>query len=348
MGARRGGLKRQPGALRPRRRMLAPVEILATVEYLQESATFRLARHPTGWDTIRSIKARVNLYRLAAALAFCTLILLIVGSFTGIATPDSASRAVWLRVHRHLGEAVGFLALVTVAWLLLADSQKWLKTAGLWALILIGAQAWLGVLTTRTPAIGVVHAILSHLCFALITLVALGASPAWNRQAASIEDRGWPSLRSLAWITPPAVLLQIAFGAAYRHEMLSVVPHIAWSFAVVLLILLLATFSISALPTGPAERRQHHGLQRGAIALMALVCVQLILGVIAFLARMNLAASLASNHVMSALRSTHLGTGALVLGFTVALSAEILRRAVPAASASPAGAPRLAGNGHGG
>jgi len=52
----------------------------------------------------------------------------------------------------------------------------------------------------------------------------------------------------------------------------------------------------------------------------------------AFLARLNLAGGLASEELLSALRATHLGLGALVLGFTVALSAEILRRAVPAAS----------------
>src|ERR1039458_207766 len=293
------------------------------------------------------MKASVSLYRLAAALAVCTLILLLVGALTGGAGPASAARAMWLRVHRHLGEAVGCLALVTVAALLLSDSQKWLKTVGVLALVLFGAQAWLGVVTTHTPEVGVAHAILSHLCFALLTLLALGASPAWHRDAALLEDRGWPSLRSLAWITPPAVLLQIAFGAAYRHNLLSAMPHIAWAFAVILLILMLATFSISALPSGAAEPRQHQGLRRGAIALMILVFVQLILGVGAFLARLNLAGSLAPGELLSALRAAQLGTGALVLGFTVAFSAEILRCALPAASASTARVPRLAGNGHG-
>ena len=294
------------------------------------------------------MKASPILYRLAAALAVCTLILLLVGALTGGAGAASAARVSWLRMHRHLGEAVGCLALVTVAWLLLSDSQRWLKTVGLLALLLFGAQAWLGVVTTRTPEVGVAHAILSHLCFALLTLLALGASPAWYRDAALLEDRGWPSLRSLAWVTPPAVLLQIALGAAYRHNLLSAMPHIAWAFAVILLILMLATFSISALPADAAEPRQHQGLRRGAIALMILVFVQLILGVGAFLARLNLAGGLASEELLSALRATHLGLGALVLGFTVALSAEILRRAAPAAPDKAARAPRLAGNGHGG
>lgn len=292
------------------------------------------------------MKASVTLYRLAAALAVSTLILLLVGALTGAAGPASASRVLWLRVHRHLGEATGFLALVTVASLLLSDCQHWLKTVGLSALVLFGAQAWLGAVTARTPEVGVAHAILSQLCFALLTLLALGASPAWYRDAAPLEDRGWPSLRSLAWVAPPAVLLQTALGAAYRHALITAIPHIAWAFAVILLILMLATFSISALPPGAADERPRQGLRRGAIALMILVFVQLILGVGAFLARMNLAGNLAGDELLSALRATHLGLGALVLGFTVALSAEILRRAAPAASA--ARAPRLAGNGHGG
>jgi hypothetical protein len=49
---------------------------------------------------------------------------------------------------------------------------------------------------------------------------------------------------------------------------------------------------------------------------------------------------------MPALRATHLGLGALVLGFTVALSAQILRCAVPAPDpASVAGRDAWTGNG---
>jgi len=289
------------------------------------------------------MKAGPTLYRLATALAVCTLILLIVGAMAGSAGAATSARAGWLRVHRHLGEAVGFLALVTVAWLLLSDAPKWLKAVGMSALALIGVQAWLGVLTNRTPEVAIVHAIVSHVCFALLTLLALGVSSAWNAEGSMLEDRGWPSLRSLAWITPPAVLLQIGFGSAYRHDLISSIPHIAWAFVVILLILMTATFAISALPASPAEQRPYQGLRRGAIALIALVLAQLILGVSAFLARLNLSGSPAPGELMAALRATHLGMGALVLGFTVALAAEILRRAAPAASA--AGVPRLAGHG---
>lgn len=65
---------------------------------------------------------------------------------------------------------------------------------------------------------------------------------------------------------------------------------------------------------------------------MTLVCVQLILGIVAFLARMDPPLSFLQGDSMAAVRATHLGMGALVFGFTVALGAQILRCAVPAAS----------------
>jgi hypothetical protein len=79
---------------------------------------------------------------------------------------------------------------------------------------------------------------------------------------------------------------------------------------------------------------------------MTLVCVQLILGVVAFLARMDPPLTFLPLDALAALRATHLGTGALVFGFTVALAAQILRCAVPAALSAPADSSQLwAGNG---
>ena len=178
--------------------------------------------------------------------------------------------------------------------------------------------------------------------FALVLLLSLGTSPAWNREVAPLEDRGWPSLRSLAWITPAAVLLQIALGAGYRYQALSAIPHAAWAFPVTLLILMLAAFTLTGSTSG-----EHADLRKGSIALMTLVCVQLILGVVAFLARMDPPLGFVPVESLAALRATHLGMGALVFGFTVALAAQILRCAVPAASALSQPTGELTGHGTG-
>jgi len=108
-----------------------------------------------------------------------------------------------------------------------------------------------------------------------------------------------------------------------------------------LMILMLAAFALTS-----ANPEEHADLRRGSIALMALVCVQLILGIVAFLARMDPPLSFLPPEGMAALRATHLGTGALVFGFTVALAAQILRCAVPAIDSAPAEtAEQLVGNG---
>lgn len=283
------------------------------------------------------------LHRLSVALAACTLALLIAGAFiAGAGSPlgVAAAHSPWLRLHSFAAGLVCGLGLVTVIVLLRSDAHKWLKATGLASLAALGGTALLG-LAQRSPAIGVAHAVLSHALFALVVLLSLGASPGWNRKAAPLEDRGWPSLRSLAWLTPVAVLIQIALGAGYRYQAMSAIPHASWAFPAMLMILLLAAFAMTA-----ANPEEHAELRKGSIALMTLVCVQLILGVVAFLARMDPPISFLPDDSLAALRATHLGTGALVFGFTVALAAQILRCAVPAVESSPAkNSEQWAGNG---
>jgi heme A synthase len=269
------------------------------------------------------------LYRLSVLLAACTLVLLVAGAL--IAGPGSplgaaAGNSPWVRLHIYAGAAVGVVTLATLVALFRANVPKWLKLTGWGYLAALGASALLGLLP-RAPLTGVSHAVLSHVLFALVVLLSLGVSPAWNREAELLEDRGWPSLRALAWITPAAVLLQIAMGAGYRYQAISAIAHVSWAFPVILMILMLATFTLTGAPPG-----EHADLRKASIALMTLVFVQLVLGVVAFLARMDPPLSFLPGDSMAAMRATHLGTGALVFGFSVALAAQILRCAVPAAS----------------
>jgi heme A synthase len=269
------------------------------------------------------------LYRLSVLLAACTLVLLVAGALiAGAGSPlgVAAGNSPWVRLHIFAGAAVGVVALATLVTLFRANVPNWLKLTGWGYLAALGVSALLGLLP-RAPVTGIAHAALSHVLFALVVLLSLGASPGWNREAAPLEDQGWPSLRSLAWLTPAAVLLQIALGAGYRYQAISAIPHASWAFPVILMILMLATFTLTGATAG-----EHADLRKGSIALMTLVFVQLILGVVAFLARMDPPLDFLRGDAMAAVRATHLGTGALVFGFTVALSAQILRCAVPAAS----------------
>jgi heme A synthase len=269
------------------------------------------------------------LYRLSVLLAACTLILLVAGALiAGAGSPlgTAAGNSPWVRLHVIAGAAVGLVALATLVTLFRAKVPKWLKMTGWGYLAALGVSALLGLLP-RGPVAGVAHAVVSHLLFALAVLLSLGASPAWASEALPMEDRGWPSLRALARLTPAAVLLQIAMGACYRYQAISAISHVSWAFPVILMILMLATFTLTS-----ANAEDHADLRKGSIALMTLVCVQVVLGVVAFLARMDPPLDFLRGDTMAAVRATHLGTGALVFGFTVALAAQILHCAVPAAS----------------
>jgi heme A synthase len=282
------------------------------------------------------------LHRLSVSLAACTLILLVAGALiAGAGSPlaVAAGHSPWVRLHSFAAVAVSGLALVTLIGLFRSNVPKWLKMIGLACLATLGASALLGWLP-RAPSTGVAHAVLSHMLFALVVLLSLGTSPAWNREAAPLEDRGWPSLRSLACLTPAAVLLQIAMGAGYRYQALSAISHVSWAFPVVLMLLMLTTFTLAGTTAG-----EHADLRKGSIALMTLVCVQLALGVVAFLAHMDPPPTLLQGDSLAAVRATHLGTGALVFGFTVALAAQILRCAVPAASTTTQSTDNWTGNG---
>lgn len=163
-----------------------------------------------------------------------------------------------------------------------------------------------------------------HLLFGVTVVAAVVTSRAWAAPAAPFPDSGFPSLRLMAWITPPAVLLQIGLGAAYRNQALGLIPHISWAFLTAILALVLALFVLT-------QEHRHAPLRRWAVLLASATGVQVLLGALAFVARLQESAGPFTGAIHA-----HVGTGTLVLGFSAAMSAWILRDAVAASSATPA------------
>jgi heme A synthase len=202
-----------------------------------------------------------------------------------------------------------------------------MKSVWLHGLALAGALAAfaaVGAGAARPWGMGL--AILFHLLFAAMMVLVVRTSRAWAGPSQRFADGGWPSLRMMAWVTPAAILLQIALGAAYRNEMLGLIPHISWAFLAALLALVLALFVLT-------QEAKHPPLHRWAIVLVIATGVQVLLGVLAFVARLN---PEAGGPFAGAIHA-HVGTGTVVLGVSTAMSTWILRDAVPAAAAEPAG-----------
>jgi len=257
----------------------------------------------------------VWLHRTTVLLSACTFSLIVAGGVTVSKQTQAAVSA----DHFILSALTAILTLATAWGLYLYDTRPWMKRLGLIAVLAVAALAALGL--SPTPAAGIVHACAAQSFLALTFLLALFTSKAWQAAPLAVPDGGWPSLRSLAWITPAVVLLQVALGASYRHKLLGVVPHIVWAFAAGIIIMMFATFVVTL-------SQSSRPLRHTAIWLLALVCVQVMLGIAAFVVRLNSAGP--SDLWMILTTVTHAATGSLVLGCTTLLSAHVLRNLMPA------------------
>ncbi len=237
---------------------------------------------------------------LAVALAAISLLLIASGAVETSVKPG---------VHSILGVVACSLAGI-LAWRL----RSRVAIAGL----LFAAAGGLRLIEFEpVAAIRVAHAMVSQGLLAAACIAAFETSPRWSA-AAPFSDGGWPSLRQLAWVTPAVTLLQIALGAAYRHKAIGLVPHVSWAFATAICVMMAGAFVLSQEGTGPL-------LRRVSVLLLAMTGLQVLLGVAAYLARVDAGA------VWSGVAPVaHIATGSLVMAQTCVWSALVLRDARPA------------------
>ncbi len=177
---------------------------------------------------------------------------------------------------------------------------------------LIVALGWRGA--PLSPAMGVLHALASHLYFAVAVVAVFTTSAHWNR-APELADSGRPFLRPLAAATPPVVLIQIALGALYRHDVIGVLLHVAVAMAVALLALILASVVLQNYPRPPA-------LRFSAGTLIGVILVQVSFGIAALvLVLLNFT----DNAYFIAATVAHVLVGAATLAASIVMAIEIWR-----------------------
>jgi cytochrome c oxidase assembly protein subunit 15 len=264
----------------------------------------------------------------------CTLFLVVAGASVtskeaGLSVPDwplsygqvmpeMTGGVFFEHGHRMVATAVGFMTIILAVWLALAETRKWMKTLGMVALGAVIVQGLLGGLTVKLmlpPAVSIAHACLAQLFFSTTVAIALFTSKNWLQGPEIVEDHGWPSLRSLAVLTPVLVLAQIALGAAFRHRAIGVLPHVLFSMVVTLMVLFTSTFVMHQFPNHPA-------LSTAAKALLGVTFLQVALGIAAYYTRMQ-----AAERPLAMVLTTvaHVATGGLTLAASVILSIQILR-----------------------
>lgn len=292
------------------------------------------------------------LHRYAILLAVCTLLLVAAGASVtsnqaGLSVPDwplaygklmpeMKGGVFYEHGHRMIATLVGFLTVVMTIWLWRVEDRRWMRNLGFVALAAVIVQGVLGGMTVKymlPKPVSISHACLAQLFFSTTVAIAIFTSPSWKRGPAIVEDSGWPSMRALSFSVPVFVLVQLALGAGYRHRAFTVMPHIVGAIFVTGFLITVAVFVL-------AQFGSHSILSRTAWALMGITIVQMVLGIVTYLARLSGAESAVPSLSTVVLTILHVATGALTMACAVALAIQVRRNVRPhaklAASSLPA------------
>jgi heme A synthase len=222
--------------------------------------------------------------------------------------------------HRILAALVGVLAV----GLAIVSSPEirlpaWITVGLVVVDALLGLQGGPGGMLA--PVGGVFHAILAPLVFAGVASLVLFTSKNWLDPAVPARDV-WPPLNRLAIVVPAFLILQIALGAAFRHNTVGVFWHILNAMVTLLLILMFGICVVRQYP-------EHPTLQPAAVQLLVVTGVQVLLGFAAFLVLLIVSQT---NMALIVISVIHVLTGALTLAASIVLSLQFKRSGAVAAS----------------
>ncbi|HYE62780.1 MAG TPA: COX15/CtaA family protein [Phycisphaerales bacterium] len=238
--------------------------------------------------------------------------------------------------HRLFGTLVGLTALVLMVWTVRSEPRRWVKgfAIGVFAAIVVQGVLGGGRVLGNSVAAAIVHGVFAQIIFAgLVALAAmLWMTPERLAGVQPFErDR---KVKALVTAALHSTILQVIFGAAYRHtrEMKgathALFAHIGFSFIVLVAALLGGMYaaSIPATATGPVRV-----LRRLGQALVAAVSVQFLLGWAAW--SMGGSGRVPELVSQSLLRTAHQANGAVLLG--VATAAAVVAKMVYRAAHNP-------------
>ena len=302
-------------------------------------------------------------HRMAVTLACATFPLLFIGGLVtskgaGLAVPDWPTTFgynmflyPWSKMvggvfyehsHRLIGSTVGLLTVVLALWLWTREPRPWVRWLGLVAVLGVIVQGVLGGLRVVLVQHGLalVHACVAQAFLGLMVGLAVVTSSHWQNASPprSVEvTRCGP----LALVTATLVYLQIGFGVLLTHTGGWLSGHLMFAGLVTGAILLLAG-RILAPTERPAPGSEMSGarslgtgsadpgapLRRLAVLLVALVGIQLGLGIGAYLWRFAGLGVAMSAEAGLAILATHRLTGTLLWATTVVLWLWIARSSV--------------------
>lgn len=268
----------------------------------------------------------MSLHRYSMLVMIVALSVLLSGAYitsTEVAARQSQSTVSLVLpegLHRALAIAFLVLTLALAIWTTAGKEPRALQVVAWCAAGLVVADAALGWhAAPLSPTAGVFHALLAHLLLSLMVVAAVVTSSAWRRGPEWVDGSIRPLLRPLVVAIPPTVFLQITLGALYRHDITSVMPHMAVAMGVALLALIGSSQILQNFPR-PAAMRQ------AAVALISIVLTQVCLGIAAFL---MLLLSAAGSAYFTLVTVGHVAVGAATLAASIVMAMQVWRSVPP-------------------
>jgi heme A synthase len=159
------------------------------------------------------------------------------------------------------------------------------------------------------------HASLAALAFSILIAIAVLSSSLWAETPELVDGHATPLLRPLAIAAPPLVLLQIVLGAAYRHKLTGVIPHLGGAM-IVSIATLVAAMQVKQHYPG------HRAMRVAATWLIAVVLAQVILGATAFAMQLL---GLGNAIALIIATASHVVVGSLTLAAALVLAMQVQR-----------------------
>jgi len=238
--------------------------------------------------------------------------------------PAMVGNLFWEHGHRMVATSVGLLTIGLVIFLFWKEPRRWVRRLGLLALFGVIAQGLLGGLTVKLMlplAVSTAHATLAQLFFCTTVALAVFTSSSWISQQPTVEEKGTLPVRYVCLAATTTILLQLILGATLRHSSTwdkhlptdLIMAHIGGAIAVTLVLVSAAIMIL----------RRYGGvpfLASPAIIALALLTVQLILGVAAYMARLASPNDPQPLQPMVTITVAHVACGALVFATTIVLT----------------------------
>jgi heme a synthase len=210
------------------------------------------------------------------------------------------------------------------------EPRRWVRRLVFVALLAVIAQGLLGGLTVKLNlplAVSAAHATLAQLFFLTTVSLAVFTSRNWIEPPVEVRAEGTGvSLRTLCVVALVAIFAQLVLGATLRHSATWDQPlpaglllsHVAGAIMVTLV---LGATIIAVLGRYRAESY----LKRPALIAAALLFVQLVLGVTAYIVRAASPNDPQPLNPMISVTVAHVACGALVFAATIVLTLRVFR-----------------------